>query len=321
MLIDKYFQQNIVSLFLFYSGYGILESFKKKGNKYIKSLPIKSVIILIKSEFILFIFLCNNIILGIKTTLINYLQAIIFRASIGNSYWFSFAIIILYIHAYFAFFLIKKQNYIFIGLILITIICLLHIYFVFRFYHPKQMISVDTIICFVLGFYYSFIKFYIDKIIMKSDIIYFGVISILIFKYYKIYINNPKSIYNISLKNGLFTLSLIFISMKIRIKNNFLFLLNSHSYSIYFIQRIVMIYIYRKGYFKNNEFIGFFCEFIIVICMAILFDKYTIFIDNIFKRNKKINIKIENYLISNKLNCKELINHKNKYNILEQNIK
>ena len=34
------FGQKIVSMFLFYSGYGIYESFKKKGNKYSKSLLI-----------------------------------------------------------------------------------------------------------------------------------------------------------------------------------------------------------------------------------------------------------------------------------------
>ena len=316
MLIDNSLKQNIVSLFLFYSGYGILESFKKKGNKYIKSLPIKSIIILIKSEMILFIFLCNNILLGIKTSLINYLQAVIFRKSIGNSYWFSFTIIILYIHAFFSFFFIKKQSFIIIGIFLISIICIFHIYFVYTFYHPKQIISIDTVICFVIGFYYSFFKLYIDKIIMKNDIIYFGIISILIIKYYKIYIYKP-NIYNISLKNGLFAICIILITMKIRFKNNFLLLLNSHSYSIYLLQRIVLIYFYRKGFFKNNEFIGFCCEFIIVIFIAISFDKYTIFIDNFLKKNKKINIKSGKFLISNTLKMKELINQNNKYIILK----
>ena len=40
----------------------------------------------------------------------------------------------------------------------------LHIHFVYKYYHPNEIISVDTIICFVLGFYYSFFKAYIDKI-------------------------------------------------------------------------------------------------------------------------------------------------------------
>ena len=297
MLIDKSFKQNIVSLFLFYSGYGIFESFKKKGNKYIKSLPFKSLTLLIKFEIILFIFLCNNILLGIKTTIINYLQAVILKKSIGNSYWFSYAIITLYIHSFFSFFFIQKPKFGIFGIFLMTIICFLHINFVYKIYHPKEIISVDTIICFVLGFYFSFIKSYFDKIIMKNDIIYFGIISILMLKYYKIYVDNKINIYNISLKNGIFALITVLITMKIRLKNDFLLLLNNHSYSIYLFQRIIMIYIYKKTNFKNNEFFCFFYEFIVVIFISILFDKYTIFIDKLIK-NRKINMN-EKILILN----------------------
>ena len=124
--IDNSFGQNIVSMFLFYSGYGINESFKKKGCNYFKTLPIKSLIIFIKSEIIIFIFLCNNLLLGKKITLNNYFNAIIFKDSIGNSYWFSFTIIMLYIYAFFSFIFIKKRFNL-IGIIIISIICFFHI--------------------------------------------------------------------------------------------------------------------------------------------------------------------------------------------------
>ena len=300
ILIDFSFKQNIVSLFLFYSGYGIFESFKKKGNNYIKTLPIKSLIFLIKTEIILFFFLCNNLLLGIKFNFRDYLQAIIFRRSIGNSYWFCFTIITIYIYSYFSFFFIKKNNFSILGIILITIICALHVYFVYNFYHPKSIISVDTIICFIFGFYYSFFKTIIEKIVTKNDIIYFGIISILILKYNRFNDYVPKNLYYISLTNGIFTIIIILISLKIRLKNEFLLLLNSHSYSIFLLQRIVMKYIKVKNTFKNNEFIKFFFEFITVIFMAILFDKYSLFIDKLFKtRNKQT--KYQHTLITNKL--------------------
>ena len=284
ILIDKSLKQNIVSLFLFYSGYGILESFKKKGNKYIKTLPIKSFIFLIKTEIIIFIFLCNNLLLGIKINLVQYLQAIILRKSIGNSYWFCFTIISLYIYSFFAFFFVKKGIFSIFGILLITIICFLHIYLVYNYYHPKSIISVDTIICFVLGFHYSFFKSFIDLIIQKNDLIYFGTISILIIKYYQFYVYSPNNLYYMSLINGFFAVIIIIISMKIRIKNNFLLLLNNHSYSIYLLQRVIMKYVKIKDLFRNNEFIKFFFEFITVIFIAILFDKYTIHIDKLFKK-------------------------------------
>ena len=299
ILINKSLKQNIVSLFLFYSGYGIFESFKKKGNEYIKTLPIKSFIFLIKTEIIIFIFFCNNLLLGMKTNLVTYLQAIILRKSIGNSYWFCFAIISLYSYSFIAFFFIKKRIFNIFGILLITIICFLHIYLVYNYYHPKMIISVDTIICFVLGFYYSFFKSFIDKIIKKNDLIYFGIISILIIKYYQFYVNSQNNLYYMSLINGLFAVIIIIISMKIRVKNNFLLLLNNHSYSIYLLQRVIMIYVKIKDLFRNNEFIKFFFEFITVIFIAALFDKYTICIDKLFK--KKHTYKIENKLISNEV--------------------
>ena len=144
LLIDVYFGQNIVSLFLFYSGYGILESFKRKGLDYIKTLPIKSLILLIKSEIIIIIFLFNNIFLRIKVSLKNYLKAVIFKSGIGNSYWFVLAIILLYFYSYLSFIFIKKIKYNYIGILLITVISYLHINIIYKYYHPKMTISVNN---------------------------------------------------------------------------------------------------------------------------------------------------------------------------------
>ena len=107
LLIIDSLDQNVVSLFLFYSGYGINESYKKKGITYIKNLPKKSLILFIKSQIAILFFLLNNILLGIKTSLKKYCLAIIFKEGIGNSYWFNFTIILLYLYSFFSFILIK----------------------------------------------------------------------------------------------------------------------------------------------------------------------------------------------------------------------
>ena len=102
-IILKCFGQKMVSLFLFYSGFGIFESIKKKGNKYLKSLISKAQILFIKSQIILIFFLLNNLFLGIKMTLKNYFLSIIFKKNIGNSNWFAFTIICFYIYSYISF--------------------------------------------------------------------------------------------------------------------------------------------------------------------------------------------------------------------------
>ena len=286
--ILNFIGQKVVSMFFFYSSFGIYESIKKKGINYIKTLPKKIMIIFIKSQLILLIFLLCNYILGIKVKLKIYLLSMIFKKNIGNSYWFAFTILSLYFYTFISFLTLKNERIFLIGIIIVNIISIFHIYLVYNFYYPKSMFSVDNILAFNIGFYYSLLKEYLDKIILKNDILYFGILSftILIF-----HINKQSSVLTVSNKNAIFCLVVILISMKVRFKNNFLQLLSSHSYSIYLLQRVVMRFVYYKHYFEKNEIIRFFFEFIVIILISILFDKYTSFIDKFFKRENPIKIK------------------------------
>jgi len=99
--ISNYFSTMIVSMFFFYSSYGILESLKKKGNDYAKSLLTKGIILLLKSEImILFFLLVNIFVFQNKITLMKYLLSAIFKSAIGNSNWFAFTIIMFYFYSY-----------------------------------------------------------------------------------------------------------------------------------------------------------------------------------------------------------------------------
>ena len=174
-IITKYLGQKVVSMFFFYSGFGIYESIKKRGHNYAKILPYKAIILFIKAQIIILMFLLANIIIFNQIiTLKRYLLSIIFISSLGNSNWFAFSIIIFYIYSYFSFRYVKNR-YIF-GIIIISILCFLHVKLVYKYYYPKAKYSVDTVLCFAIGFYYSYMKKYLDKIIMKNDICYFGVV-------------------------------------------------------------------------------------------------------------------------------------------------
>ena len=275
--------QKIVSMFFFYSGFGILESIKKKGFFYVRTLKNKAIILFIKTQIIIFMFLLTRIIiLKNKFTLRIYILSIIFRQSLGNSNWYAFTIISFYFYSYFSF--IIARNNIYIGIIIISILCILHTKFVFVYFYKKRVYTIDNILSFVIGFYYSLIKKYFDKVIMKNDIFYFCILSITLFIFYE------SSIYrNISfilIKNALFAILIVIISMKIKIKNNFLQFLNFHSYSIYLLQRLVMIIVSEKKIFINSEFVQIFFEFSSIFFIASFFDKYTAFLNNCFKQKK-----------------------------------
>ena len=93
---------------------------------------------------------------------------------------------------------------------------------------------------------------------------------------------------------------IIMISMKIRFNNEFLKLLNTHSYSIYLLQRIIMIFVYNKKIFENNELIRFPFIFCSTLLISLLFDKYTGFVNIIFKKNF-YKYKINNLLAGKKI--------------------
>jgi hypothetical protein len=114
--------QKIVSLFLFYSGYGIYESLKVKGIKYVKNLPKKALILYIKFLIIIFLFFLSNSILKLKYNMIRYFLSMIFISDVGNSNWFAFTIIIFYIYSYISFIYIKNISRHFLGIIYINII-------------------------------------------------------------------------------------------------------------------------------------------------------------------------------------------------------
>ena len=286
IIIDESFQQNIVSLFLFYSGYGIYKSFSKKGASYIKTLPIKSIILFIKTQLILLLFLLTNKILKKKITLKDYFYAVILKKSIGNSYWFAFAIISFYIEAFFSFILIRNKKYNFIGIIFLTIICYFHVKYAHKYYYLNDPVyNLDTVMCFIPGLYYCFFQSYLDKIIMLNDIIYLGFMSIIIYFYYKFHLH-PKEgllLYR-SIKNCIFCIVAVLLTMKIQLKNDFLKFLSTHSYSIYLLQRMVFIYIRQKGILKNNTFIRFCFQFSLILLISCIFDRITIYIDILFKK-------------------------------------
>jgi hypothetical protein len=279
--------QKVVSMFFFYSGFGILESFKRKGVNYAKHLRIKAFILFLKYQIIILIYLAANIfIFHYKITWRIYLLSVIFKNSLGNSNWFAFSIIIFYYYSCLSFRFVGGE--IKFGIIIISFFCILHTIFVYTYFYPKKIYAVDTILCFVAGFYFSLFKKVFEKIVLKNDMCYFLITSIIILIYYKFF-NLVNNLIYISIKNVLFALLIILITLKVKFHNEFLIFMNSHSFSIYLLQRLILWIIYRKMIFVNSDFIRISFEFTSIFFIASLFDNYTLFIDKFFaKKIKKI---------------------------------
>jgi len=103
--------QLMVVMFLFYSGYGVMESIKTKGNNYVSSIPYKRVLsTLVNYALAIAVFLLMNLLLGIHFSARQYCLSLIAWETVGQSNWYIFAIICCYISTYISFVLFRKEK-------------------------------------------------------------------------------------------------------------------------------------------------------------------------------------------------------------------
>ena len=167
--IKTFLAQGVVVTYLFYSGFGIMESIKKKGYIYVKRMPIDRFFKLwYQFALMLCLFIVANLFMKKNFLITDNLLAFTGYTSIGNDNWYLFVTFALYIIVYLAFIICRKYHVLaIIGVFSLTCAFIL---FEIKLELPRRYF--DTILCFPLGMLFSKLKPIIDKIVMKNDIIW-----------------------------------------------------------------------------------------------------------------------------------------------------
>ena len=98
--VQEKMEQGVVVMFLFYSGYGVMESIKKKGKPYVRAMPKNRVLrTLLHFDLAVLLYIALDAALG---TLQDYsLREILLSftgwEAVGNSNWYIFAVLVLYL--------------------------------------------------------------------------------------------------------------------------------------------------------------------------------------------------------------------------------
>ena len=164
-----YMGQLMVAMFLFYSGFGVYESIKKKGYEYVKNIPIGRVLKTFINLFIaILLFLCVDIWLGIEVEAVDVLLAPTGWTSIGNSNWYMFAIFTLYILTFICFTVFKNNR---VGAL--SIFAMLSIVYILIIQRSQGSWWCDTYLCYFAGMLYSHFKEKIDVFLGKNNKAYF----------------------------------------------------------------------------------------------------------------------------------------------------
>lgn len=287
--IRNFLGQNIVSIFLFYSGYGVYESIKKKGKEYIIRMPVKRMLLtLLHFDLAVLAFYFVDRILGAQYPFRTILLAFTGWTSIGNSNWYVFAVLCAYMFTWFSFILFYK--YPIVAIVLTNMFSIIYIVVVHH-YRPNEWYCYNTVLCYSAGMWYSYFKERLEEFLLLDEgqhhyyiTLFVNVIIVLFLRPYigslRIYI-----IWTLC-----FTSMTILMTMKIAVHNKILHWLGVYTFELYILQRIPMMVFARWGGIRNRPYIFLVLSIAGTVVLAFIFKKVCNYIDEkILNMKKKYN--------------------------------
>lgn len=268
LAFKAFLSQSVVITYMFYSGYGIMESIKRKGYGYVKSMPFNRIFRLwYHFAITVLMFTAVNFITGKEYSLSHQLLAFTGYTSIGNSNWYIFDMLVLYVIFVIAFSVFKKKH--FLGAVLFC--GLTGVFAVWEVIQGLPPRFYGTIYCVPMGVFYSLVKPYAEKIIMKNNIIWLilTALSVGIFAFFGVTKDVSFMHYFIFTVFGV--VMIVLISMKFRLKSKILDWFGRHIFSFFILQRIPMILL---SHFKiiENPYIFVIVCFVLTIALSAGFD-------------------------------------------------
>lgn len=256
----------MVTLFLFYSGYGVYESIKKKKSAYVSTIPKKRIFkTLFNFDIAVLSFLILNIILKRSYPIKNIVLSFVGWEGIGNSNWYIFGVLIMYTITYLSFKLFDKDDK--KSIKLIWILSLVFILFMNVY---KDDYWFNTLLCFSLGLSYSYHKKDIEKLILGDNKKYtiVLVLSIITFLILKKYQNQGYMYYE--LLSMSFVITFILATMKINFNSPILKWFGDNLFWVYILQRIPMLTLKNFGY-VGHPYRFALLSFIVTIVLTIIY--------------------------------------------------
>lgn len=270
MCVFKYMGQAMVTMFLFYSGFGIMESIKNKKN-YINTIPRKRILnLLIQFDIAVLIFAVIKILSNEKISLSRLFLSFIGWEAVGNSNWYIFTILLLYIFTYIAFSISSRHS---IGIFLVTAFSCIYILFC-KYTDIRPTHWYDTLICFSIGMCFSHLKKKIDLVISKTAKKYFLIMSVMILLLGLVTFFNRGVFALVFMKNIIFALTVVMITYKFSFNSKVLKWCGNHLFEIFILQRVPMIICRNFGFMERNKYIAFVLCLFITVIISFYFKKF-----------------------------------------------
>lgn len=218
--------QLIVTLFLFYSGYGVMESIRTKGAAYVREMPKRRILTtLLNFDIAVLAFIGVDLLLGQSLTAKQCLLSLVAWDSVGNSNWYIFVILLCYVAAW------MTRDALRCFLLCLVLVLLLSL--------VKPSWWYDTLLCFPAGMLYSKHKSRIERVCASrwlTLVLAFAAVSLAL-----LYRCPSVRGFGSNVKAIVFALAVVLLTMKIPIRHRLLGWCGANLFPIYIYQRMPML--------------------------------------------------------------------------------
>jgi len=273
-LVKRRMGQCVVTMFLFYSGFGIMESIKKRGQAYVERMPVQRFLkVLLLFDSAIIFFWIYRVITGAHYSIKKMLLTFIGWDGIGNSNWYIFCVLWLYIFTYISFVVFKK-NYCkaVLGIFLCSII-----YMLVMNRAGKDYWWYDTILCYTWGALFSLYRKKAEAFINENigSWIFFLIVFLIghIMSYY--YRDTNPVVYQLWV--FCFVAVIIIFTMRYVVDSRILRWGGVNLFELYILQRLPMMIL--KPYMLNGEvtiwskYLYVVMSFAITLILAVIYRK------------------------------------------------
>lgn len=285
--LQAHLGQGVVVMFLFYSGYGVMESVQKKGLPYIHAIPRQRIFrTLLHFDAAVLLYLLLELSLGTlkRKSLPTILLAFTGWTSLGNSNWYIFAVLMLYLFTFIAFCRFAENPvralWLVTGFTTVYIAVLVFL---------KDAWWFDTVLLYPIGMWYSFGKARIEGFLCGKAYRFWLVFSAV---FVAMVVSHLLRANYLCYELWLITLALfiVLLTMKVEIGNPVLNFFGKHLFEIYILMRIPMLILLALGVTQTYSFVGI--GFAATVLLAVVFQKLLGILDKVmFERIKRRSVR------------------------------
>lgn len=226
--------QLVVTLFLLYSGYGVFVSIMKKGAPYIRRIPIhRALRTLVHFDMAVLLYLAAYSFMGRTFSPSKILLAFTGWESLGNSNWYIFIMLLLYLITWITFRIFKDKPV--PSLLFITVLTVMSMY-ILSLYKTDYWYS--TMLCYPAGMWYGLFKEKIDAKLKATKNYIFAalILMLLLLVVYK----TRAQISMYAIGAVVFALVVVLFTMKLQLGNPLLEFTGKNLFGLYIMQRLPM---------------------------------------------------------------------------------